>query len=193
MSYFFYTPTPEATSFYTVLHTVPAGYFPPAEKHTMEAYFPKEMLDELSNLSERKADPAPKGGAAQDTNPQANASPQQEVRFDVCHSVQYAPWSPTPNDVRSEFQVIGKCKTLREANQLAMREVYEKYGGLAHFGMLPWSPPNRKWLRKAGDRSWPNTWKIEDGQLSFSVVNSKLQFTLKGEIYIVKAEGTVTV
>lgn len=182
---------------------MPAGPFTTSEKCTMEAYFPKEMLEELLNSSEQEAEPAaapsapaggsaPSGEAAQDANAPADAPPSSEARFDVCHAIQYTPWAPTQIDTRAEYQLVGTCKTLREANGLAMKEVYEKYGELAHVGRALWFPPNPNWLRKAGDRSWPNTWKIEDGQLSFSVVNSKLHYTLRGQIYIVKTSRSIT-
>ncbi|KAI1168353.1 hypothetical protein F5B18DRAFT_598098 [Nemania serpens] len=191
MSYLCYTPIPEAAWLYTGLHTVPVGLFALAGQHPMEAYFPKDMLEELLNSNEREAEPAaalpaptdgsaPNGEATQDANPPEDAPPSSETRFDVCHAIQYTPWSPTQSDTRAEYQLVGTCKTLREANWLAMKEVYEKYGELAHVGRALWFPPRPNWLRKTGDRSWPNTWKIEDGQLSFSVVNSKLQYTLRG-------------
>jgi hypothetical protein len=103
----------------------------------------------------------------------------------VVHTIQFTPWSPTPWDQQTESQVVGKCNTLREANELAIKEVYEKYGGLAHVGRALLHPPNPGWIRKAGTGTWPNTWNLANGRLSFEVVNSKLQYTLKGEIFIV--------
>ncbi|KAJ8126258.1 hypothetical protein O1611_g7382 [Lasiodiplodia mahajangana] len=104
------------------------------------------------------------------------AVPPIMTYFSVVHTVQYSPWSPTLGDGRAESVVIGTCGTLHEANELAMKEVYEKYGNLAHIRRAAWDPPSPTWLRKAGSGQWPNTWKIEDGKLSFSLVNMLLQY-----------------
>ncbi|KAI1113501.1 hypothetical protein F5Y14DRAFT_417920 [Nemania sp. NC0429] len=182
------------------------------EAHPMEAFFPREMLAELSSTSQQEAQPtaappappassasdrrvrfALDGQAAQDANPQADTPPREEVRFEVWHHIQYAPWAPTPADARTESQCLGTYSALSEANKRAVLEVYEKYGGLAQQGgAAPSFPPNPNWLRNASDRSWPNTWKIEGGQLEFSLVISKLHSTLNGHIYIVKKTTTTT-
>jgi hypothetical protein len=200
---------------YTPLHLAPAGYCGVAEEYTMASYFPQEMLYELwcsynsippelvtapapptnNSAPSAAAESAPNSDANQDTNPQPDVPPVNlppagplpaETRYSVVHIVQYSPWSPTPGDERAESQIIGTFKTSHEANELAMKEVYEKYGQLAHVGRAAWDPPNPTWLRKAGAGAWPNTWKIEDGLLSFSLVSSRLHYTLKGRIYVVK-------
>ncbi|KAI0874641.1 hypothetical protein GGS24DRAFT_516348 [Hypoxylon argillaceum] len=136
------------------------------------------------------AEAPPATAAPQGAAPPAGVPPpeilQAEARYSVVHIIQYSPWSPTPVDERVESCVIGTCRTRREANELAMKEVYEKYGELAHLDRGPWDPPSPTWLRKAGAGAWPNTWKIDDGLLTFSLVNSKLHYTLTGKVYVVK-------
>ncbi|KAI1815187.1 hypothetical protein GGS20DRAFT_544779 [Poronia punctata] len=110
-------------------------------------------------------------------------------RFDVLHTINYTPWSPTPGDRRSELRMVGSSYSLSEANKMAMKEVYDKYGGLAHVTRGPLQPPDSSWIRKStgtGVEKWPNTWKMDGGLLSFSVVHSKLQYTIEGKVTVVK-------
>ncbi|KAI0098276.1 hypothetical protein GGR51DRAFT_577120 [Nemania sp. FL0031] len=165
-----------------------ANFGAPAQNHPMASYFPQDMLYELwrsyntppeppTAPAPPPAVPAPNGentmpsaGANQDdgppeippTNTPPPAMPPVMAHYSVVHTVQYSPWSPTLGDERAESVVIGTCGTLYEANELAMKEVYEKYGNLAHIGRAAWDPPSPTWLRKAGTGRWPNTWKIEE-------------------------------
>ncbi|KAI1820408.1 hypothetical protein F4861DRAFT_545728 [Xylaria intraflava] len=174
------------------------------KEYPMELYFPQELFYELwrsdstaaapttndatSGSGENTADASDHDNKTSDgdKSEESNAAAaQKEPRFDVVHTIRYTPWAPTPNSLRTESQVVGTCRTIREANDLVLKEVYEKYGGLAHMSMV--QPPNPSWIRRAAaGGTWPSTWKMEDGCLSFVVVNSKLQYTLKGEIFIVK-------
>ncbi|KAI8629488.1 hypothetical protein F5Y19DRAFT_484858 [Xylariaceae sp. FL1651] len=128
-----------------------------------------------------------------DTEADQNAHPpsaQPVSRFDVCHSIHYTPWAPTPADARSENWIVGSHNNLREANDRALQEVFEKYGGLAHRGRAFTDPPDPRWIRKASGGAtviepWPNTWELrEDGSLRFKVVNNNLYYSTEAEIYI---------
>ncbi|KAI3318271.1 hypothetical protein HD806DRAFT_540352 [Xylariaceae sp. AK1471] len=155
-----------------------------------------------NNDTQAASAPAPTP-AAPESNPQENAAnppatPNADAeatvaipatKYNVYHIIYYYPWAPTPKDERAEYQIIGKYENLREANERAVKEVYEKYGGLAHAGRAHLQPPNSGWIRKVagrGTETWPNTWNVEDGRLNFHLVVSKLQYTLKGQILIVK-------
>jgi len=148
--------------------------------------------------SESNPNSNPDPGPGPETNAETNAAaevPPPKPQFDILHTIKYYPWSPVPGDERTELNVIASTENLREANELAIKEVYEKYGGLAHVVRGPFNLPNTEWIRKAGTRTgigaWPNTWKVDNsGCLSFSVVNSKLQYTLEGKVSVVKRQWT---
>ncbi|GAP86331.1 hypothetical protein SAMD00023353_1800790 [Rosellinia necatrix] len=207
MSYYWYYGAP-------VAYYAPANPYATGAGHPLESYFPQEMHDELKQLNgdaeaEQTAAPntaASAGGAQGDaanedatstastaktaSAPAPAPAPAPEITnacFEVVHSVRYTPPSPFPGDERTESHSLGKFGTAREANERAMKEVYDKYGGLAHAGKPSWMPPNSDWLHRAGGREdWPDTWKLVDGRLGFSVICSKLDWTLKGDVYIVQ-------
>ncbi|KAJ2983178.1 hypothetical protein NUW58_g6294 [Xylaria curta] len=73
-----------------------------------------------------------------------------ETRFDVVHTIRYTLLSPTSAEEKTESLVIATCSTLFEANDAAMSEVQERYGGLAHSDVNIFHPPDRNWIREAG-------------------------------------------
>lgn len=214
MSYLYYIPTP----IFWVPTTQPLySVYLPVRSNTMElsSYFPQEMLNELGQLNNHNnnitesgpnttadtvaaasttatagADANPGGLANQDNAEQATATQQgqEATRFEVVHKIEYNPWNPTPANIWHQTNVVGTCATLREANQLAMQEVCQKYGELAHVGRNPVLPVNRDWLhrgtREAG--RWPNTWDIVDGRLRFAVINSRLHWTVRAQIVVIE-------
>ncbi|KAI1174588.1 hypothetical protein F4777DRAFT_599340 [Nemania sp. FL0916] len=182
--------------------------------HPLRSYFPQQLLDELSRLtdgmevlgspngrdstgassSRNRSQPAADSSSMvlveyhPPSNPPADRTPSLPIScwFEVIHSTRYVPLVPLPWYERTETQIVGTCHTLQEANSLAMKELREKYGGFAHIGRPAYHPPYSDWLHRAGTGSRSNTWQLKDGMLSFSVVYNRQQRAHRDRVYVVK-------
>ncbi|KAI1331430.1 hypothetical protein F5Y16DRAFT_422960 [Xylariaceae sp. FL0255] len=155
---------------------------------------------------QRPAVPNPQNG--QQANRDAARQQQRRVQFaldrlrvgqfDLCHRlvvtgpVPGGTVNPAPGD---DVQIIGSYTSAHEANENLLREVRERYGGIAHRNTYPYqygqNRINLEWIRRydtgvAPGLQYPNHWQIGDnGCLRIRVVDNNFQYTVTGELYIV--------
>ncbi|KAI0866657.1 hypothetical protein F4860DRAFT_523898 [Xylaria cubensis] len=85
--------------------------------------------------------------------------------------------------------IVGRNMPLYEANYRAKMEVCEYHRERAHVDGDFSAPPNSDWIRKAGTTDWPITWKVENGQLKFSLIIDRGGLRIAEEVFVVRSDG----
>lgn len=178
-------------------------------RYPLNLYFPTAMFLELSQSDWRNKElpvsPVVENGTTPKTNgtiniqdvklhngyvvPPANEA-RTEKRFDTIRTMGIInPAAPFAN-VTPVKLIVATNKSLHEANELAMKEVYEYHNESAHRRGDFSIPPNPDWIRKAGaTEDWPMTWKVGNGQLRFSLITDRGEYKTTDKIYVVRSSN----